>query len=384
MPEKFIPENADQVRDIVNWAVDTRQTLCIQGHASKTGLGPLVKKDNILDLSRLDGVISYAPEELVLTAQAGAPMAAIMALLREHRQHLGFEPPDWGPLFGAGEDRGTIGGILSCNASGPRRFKAGAARDHFLGFTAINGDGERFAAGGKVVKNVTGYDLPKLYAGAYGRLGVMTEVTIKTLPAPADSATILVHDLEDHAALAQLRHAASGTLECSGLAHLPGTITGGTAQTLFRLEGPMASVTDRHHRLRAHLRGIGACESLGVQAASGLWRRVRDASFFVGDNAPLWRLSVPPNRGAETAARINPGKYYFDWAGGLIWLQSNDESLVRTTVGETGGHATLFCAPEAMRRTIPVFEPQAPALTALEGRVRGAFDPSGIFNQPDF
>ncbi len=380
MTEKFIPENEAQIRDIVGWALDGGTSLHIHGHDSKAGLGAPVDATHKIDLSRLDGIISYAPEELVLTAKAGTPMATITELLREHRQHLAFEPPDWGPHFGSDKGRGTLGGIISCNASGPRRFKAGAARDHFLGFTAVNGRGEIFKAGGKVLKNVTGYNLPKLFAGAYGALGIMTEVTVKTMPAPADSATLVVRDLSDEIALAVLRMAAASTLELSGLAHLPASLTGGRAQTLFRLEGPFTAVTDRLNRLKALLQGAGEFESLSADAAITLWRRVRDAEFFAADTLPLWRLSVPPQQGAMVAAHIGAKKYYYDWAGGLIWLLHDNAARVREAVQESGGHATLFRAPEALRQTVPVFEPQPPALAALENRVREGFDPSRIFN----
>jgi len=380
MAQTFIPENDAQVRDVVLMALNAQTSLRIHGHGSKSGLGTPVQATHQIDLSRLNGIISYAPGELVLTARAGTPMAAISALLREHRQHLAFEPPDWGPLFGADAGRGTIGGIVACNASGPRRFKAGAARDHFLGFTAINGRGESFSAGGKVVKNVTGYDLPKLFAGAYGALGVMTELTLKTLPAPADSATLVLYDLDDTTALGALRRASASTLELSGLAHLPACLTGRRAQTLFRIEGPFAAVTDRHNRLKALLRETGKSESLGTDAAQLQWRSVRDARFFEADTAPLWRLSVPPEDGARTVSQIAPQKYYYDWAGGLIWLLSDDAPGVREAVKKTGGHAMLFRAPDQIRRTVPVFEPPSTALAALEQRVRQAFDPAQIFN----
>ncbi len=380
MAEIFTPENEAQVCEIVGWALNAQTSLRIHGHDSKVGLGAPVAATHQIDLSRLDGIISYAPEELVLTARAGTPIAVISALLREHRQHLAFEPPDWGPLFGADAGRGTIGGIIACNASGPRRFKSGAARDHFLGFSTVNGRGEIFRAGGKVVKNVTGYDLPKLFAGAYGALGVMTELTLKTMPTPADSATLVLRDLDDATALAALRRAAASTLEPSGLAHLPACLTGGRAQTLFRLEGPFAAVTDRHNRLKALLSGAGEWESLGADAAQILWRSVRDARFFETDTTPLWRLSVSPGDGARIVSQIAPHKYYYDWIGGLIWLLSDDAPRVRETVKKTGGHAMLFRAPDPLRRTVPVFEPPSTALGMLEQRVREAFDPCRIFN----
>ncbi len=380
MTEKFTPANADQLREIIALAAAERISLRIHGHDSKYGLGRPVSASHALDVSKLTGIISYAPEELVLSAQAGAPMAEINEALRAHRQHLAFEPPDWGPLFGARAGSGTIAGVLSCNGSGPRRFKAGAARDHFLGFSAINGRGEVFKAGGQVVKNVTGYDLPKLLAGAYGTLGVMTQVTVKTLPAPEDTATLVIRDLTNEKALEALRLAAGGALEPSGLAHLPAGVAGAGAQTLFRLEGPFAAVSERHSRLKILLRDFGACESLSTEAAKTIWTRIRDVEPFAGDTPPLWRISVPPRDGAQVAAQIAAQKYYFDWAGGLIWLLCADAARVRAAVAPTGGHAMLFRAPEEMRRATPVFEPQPAPLAALEHRVRDAFDPLRIFN----
>jgi glycolate oxidase FAD binding subunit len=380
MKETFRPSSAAQLREIVRLAAEGRIGLRIHGHDSKPGLGPPVAADYALDLSLLNGVLSYQPEELVLRARAGTPMTDILEALRERRQHLGFEPPDWSAVFGASPGRGTIGGVLACNASGPRRFSMGAARDHFLGFTAINGRGEEFRAGGSVVKNVTGYDLPKLLAGSYGRLAIMTEVILKTLPAPADAATLIVRNLTDETALRVLRLAAAGPLELSGLAHLPAGIGGEGARTVFRLEGPMASVTERLSRLKMQMQEYGPCENPGAAAARDLWRRIRDADFFVQDPQPLWRISAPPASGAEVAARIGADRYFFDWAGGLIWLLSERAADIREAVNPTGGHATLFRAPDALRRSLPVFEPQPPALAALEQRVREAFDPLGIFN----
>jgi len=379
MGTALTPISEAELRDAVAGAASDHAPLRIFGHDSKSGLGNAIA-GMALDLSHLSGIVSYQPQELVLSARAGTPMSEIGNALREQRQHLAFEPPDWGPLFGAVAGRGTIGGILSCNAAGPRRLRAGAARDHFLGFTAINGRGEIFKAGGRVVKNVTGYDLPKLMAGAYGTLGVMSEVTVKTLPAPPDSATLIVHDLGDMDALRALRIAAASTLELSGLAHLPPGIAGPRAQTLFRLEGPHTAVTERHGRLKTLLQAFGNGETPGSEAASAVWRRVRDVDFFVHDAQPLWRISVPPASGADVAARIAAEKYYFDWAGGLIWLLSDNALLVRDMVAATGGYATLFRAPDAMRRATPALHPQPGPLAALQQRVRENFDPHGIFN----
>ncbi|MDA0662319.1 MAG: FAD-binding protein, partial [Proteobacteria bacterium] len=178
------PENAGQVRDAVAWAVSEETPFEIIGGGSKRAIGRPGNASHTLDLSALRGITLYEPEELVLSAGPGTPMAEINAALAERQQELAFEPPDYGPLFGLAEGAGTLGGVIAANLAGPRRIKSGAARDHFLGFTAVSGRGEDFKSGGRVVKNVTGYDLCKLMAGSFGTLGVMTDVTVKVLPAP--------------------------------------------------------------------------------------------------------------------------------------------------------------------------------------------------------
>ena len=182
MTDLLKPRDAKDVEGAVQWALAEGKTLEIVGHGSKRGLGRAAQWDLSLDLSDLSGVTLYEPEELILSARAGTPIAEIEALLAAHNQELAFEPADYGPLYGAAAGRGTIGGVLAANLSGPRRIKAGAARDHFLGFTAVSGRGETFKSGGRVVKNVTGYDLCKVLAGSYGTLGAMTDVTVKVLP----------------------------------------------------------------------------------------------------------------------------------------------------------------------------------------------------------
>src|SRR5947209_6226994 len=203
MPDSLKPSDAKAVEQAVQWALSDGKTLEIVGGGSKRGVGRPSQTDVTLDLSALTGVTLYEPEELVLSARAGTPLAEIEALLAAHGQQLAFEPMDCGAILGSAA-AASIGGTLSANLSGPRRMKAGAARDHFLGFAAVSGRGESFKSGGRVVKNVTGYDLCKLMAGSWGTLAVLTDVTLKTLPQPETEETVLVRGLDPPQAIAAM------------------------------------------------------------------------------------------------------------------------------------------------------------------------------------
>ncbi len=382
MPETLItPQNSAQIEEAVQWALATRTPLAISGTDSKGGLGHATGCAHRLSLGGLSGVVSYAPDELVITLRPGTPMAELAGILSEAGQYLAFEPPDWGPLYGLPGGGGTIGGILSCNASGPRRFKTGAARDHFLGVSAVSGRGETFKAGGKVVKNVTGYDLCKLLAGAYGTLAVITELTLKTLPRPIATETLILHDLDDAAGLSALRRAAQSPLELSGLAHLPGTVSAsGRAESWFRAEGPSESVRERINTLERILGPGTETTRLEAQESEAGWRAIGDVAPLRDKDTHLWRLSLPPAAAAHVAAVAGADDWYYDWGGGLIWLAGGDATPIRDALSSCGGHATLFRASAAMRERVPVFQPQPAPLAALEERVRKGFDPEGILN----
>src|SRR5579872_2825251 len=202
--ERLKPRDAAEVEQAIQWALAEEKTLEIIGRGSKRAIGRAAQWDATLDLSDLSGITLYEPAELVLSAKAGTALVEIETLLAENSQELAFEPLDYGPLLGVPPGAATIGGVIAANLSGPRRVKAGAARDHFLGVTAVSGRGETFKSGGRVVKNVTGYDLCKLLAGSWGTLAAMTEVTVKTLPRAEAEETVLVCGLVD-AAAAKLR-----------------------------------------------------------------------------------------------------------------------------------------------------------------------------------
>jgi glycolate dehydrogenase FAD-binding subunit len=381
------PRDARDVEAAVEWALTEAKTLEIVGHGSKRGIGRAAQWDLSLDLSGLSGVTLYEPEELVLSAKAGTPLAEIEKLLADHNQELAFEPMDYGPLFGAPGGRGTIGGALAANLSGPRRIKAGAARDHFLGFMAVSGRAETFKSGGRVVKNVTGYDLCKVMAGSWGTLGAMTDVTVKVLPRAETEQTLLVLGLDDAKAAQAMSAAMGSPNDVSGAAHLPAPValrvTGaGRAVTALRVEGVAPSVAHRMNSLEALLKPFGALATLDEATSRPFWRSVRDVMPFANDDRVVWRISAAPSRGHEIAAAVGEGEYFFDWAGGLIWLalpSLHDGGAARVRSAVAGnGHATLIRAPAGLRASVAVFEPQTQGLAALTRRVKESFDPKGV------
>jgi glycolate oxidase FAD binding subunit len=397
MTDTLKPRDVKDIEDAVQWAVANEKALDLIGHGSKRAIGRPAQTDLTLDLSGLSGVTLYEPEELVLSARAGTPLAEIEALIAAKGQMLAFEPMDYGPLLGGLSGRATIGGVLAANLSGPRRLKAGAARDHFLGFSAVSGRGESFKSGGRVVKNVTGYDLCKVMAGSWGTLAALAEVTIKVLPRPETEETVTVLGLDDRTAITAMSAAMGSAAEVSGAAHLPDKVAqqalagvGGTrAVTALRLEGVPASLAHRRRVLEALLKPFGTSAVLEAHESRALWLTVRDVVPFAGEMArPVWRISTAPAKGAELGSMIADAAdaaLLYDWAGGLVWvsLPGSDDAgagVVRRAVAACGGHATLIRADAAVRAAVAVFEPQEAALAALTKRVKESFDPSGVLN----
>jgi len=398
MGETFRPSTPEELERVVAWAAAEEEPLEVVAKGSKRALGRPVQAARTLDLSHLSGIGLYEPSELVMSAMAGTPLAEVEAALAEDRQQLDFEPPDYGPLLHAGDAGGTIGGVFACNLAGPRRVKAGAARDHLLGFKAVAGRGEVFKSGGRVVKNVTGYDLSKLLAGSYGTLAVMGEVTFKVLPMAETARAVLLLGLDEARALAALREALASPYDVSGAAHLPEALarrsavgpvaSAGRAVTAIRLEGPDPSVAYRSEALRKRLAAFGAGEELQDGDSVTLWRELRDVAFFRGDARPIWRLSVMPTAGARLVSELlatTRGEAFFDWGGSLVWLAIEPQAdagheAIRAAVGQVGGRATLLRAEPDVRAAIPVFHPQPQALAVLTRRVKESFDPKRILN----
>jgi glycolate oxidase FAD binding subunit len=390
------PRDPKEVEEAVRWALSHDKTLDVAGRGSKRGLGRPSQHDLTLDLSGLSGVTLYEPEELVLSAKAGTPIGEIEKLLDDSNQELAFEPMDYGPLLGGEANAGTIGGVLAANLSGPRRIKAGAARDHFLGATAVTGRGETIKTGGRVVKNVTGYDLCKLLAGSYGTLAAMTDVTIKVLPKAETEATLLIHGLDDAQAAAAMAAAMGSPFDVSGAAHLPdhvvtrfGALPNALATTALRLEGVAPSVVHRSKALNELMKPYGERTLIDATESRALWRSIRDVKAFAAPDTidrPLWRISTAPGQGHRIAAQITPAaQMFYDWAGGLVWVAmpfagEPDAKAIRIAVAACGGHATLVRAPAAVRAAVEVFEPQDQGVAALSKRVKESFDPKGVLN----
>ncbi len=396
--EVLRPADARQVEELVAWAAAGETPLEVLGGGSKRALGRPVAAEHTLDLSGLTGISLYEPEELVLSAAVGTTLAEIERTLAAHDQVLAFEPPDLGPLLGAQAGSGTIGGAVACNLAGPRRIKAGAARDHFLGLEAVSGRGEAFKAGGRVIKNVTGYDMCKLLAGAYGTLAAMTRVTLKVLPAPEATRTVLLLGLDPVEATAAMTAALGSSHEVSGAAHLPASLAArlaeaagaGKSLTAIRVEGIAPSVEARTAALRQELSDYGRAEELDDAGSRALWARIRDAAPLADPpDRVLWRLSVAPQAGHSVAAALADGhevEALYDWGGGLVWLalDGGDDAgaeAVRKALEPRGGHATLVRAPAEVRAAVPVFQPQPEPLAELTRRVKEAFDPNRILNR---
>src|SRR4051794_30347828 len=305
MSDRLQPRDEKDVEAVVRWALAEAKTLEVRGRGSKHALGRPSQTDLTLELSGLAGVTLYEPEELVLSAKAGTPLAEIEALVASKGQQLAFEPMDYGPIFGRPRGEGTIGGALAANLSGPRRLKAGAARDHFLGVSAVSGRGEIFKSGGRVVKNVTGYDLCKLLAGSFGTLAALTDVTVKVLPRAETEETVLVLGLDDATAARAMSAAMGSANDVSGAAHFPAPLAAsvqaeaGTALTALRLEGVAPSVVHRRRALETLLQPFGEVAVLEEAASRDVWRVIRNVMPFTGGTRALWRISVAPTRGHE-------------------------------------------------------------------------------------
>lgn len=321
-----------------------------------------------LGMSRLAGVVTYAPGEMTLIARAGTPLEDINALLATEGQALAFEPPDMRGALGT-RGRPTIGGVVAANASGPRRLLAGACRDHLLGLRFVDGQGRVIKNGGRVMKNVTGLDLGKLLAGAHGTLGVVTEVALKTLPLLPERLTLAIRNLTAPEAVALFSTTLATPYEVSGAAFRNDT-------AWLRIEAlDPRQLSYRRDRLLTLMPGR-IVEQLDGAASARLWQDLRDVTHFAGGEAPLWRVLVKPTDAPRVAAALEAmgGACSLDWGGGLIWYSGPGEVAAIRAIAP---HATLI------RRgglTGPAFPPAPAPVAALSQGLRREFDPAGILN----
>ncbi len=328
----------------------------------------------VLSTAGLGGVRLYEPGALTLVVGAGTAMAEVEAVLAKGRQRLPFEPMDHRSLLGtAGAP--TIGGAVATNASGPRRVQAGACRDSLIGVRFVDGTGSAIKSGGRVMKNVTGYDLCKLMAGSHGTLGVMTEVAFKVLPAPAGAATLTLRDLDVAEAVAAMSAAMGSTCDVSGAAHVPDR-----GETWLRIEGTAASVAHRAGVLRDAVARFGTATVEDDPAAvADRWRRVRDVDFDGFADGDVWRISVRPSHAPQVVAALGASTVALDWSGGLIWACTASGTDARAALGGSPGHATLMRADPATMARLGRFHPEPAPVAALSAGLHARFDPRGLF-----
>ena len=327
----------------------------------------------------LSGITRYEPGALTLVAQAGTPLQEIEAALEAEGQRLPFEPMDHRALMGT-EGESTIGGVVAANVSGPRRIQAGACRDSLIGVRFVDGRGNIVKNGGRVMKNVTGYNLVKLMAGSCGTLGVLTEVAFKVLPAPEARAVVLLDGLSDEQAVSALAAAVRSPFEVSGAAHTPSGVDGHPV-TMIRIEGFAQSVAYRAERLTELLANFGeATVETDPDRTEAGWKWVRDVAPFHGRSGDVWRISVKPSDGPRVANAIGAKAILYDWAGGLVWALVGSGTDIRPMLEGIGGYATLVRASDETRKRIATFHPEVAPLATISAGLREQFDPRGILN----
>ena len=386
--EAWAPADEAGIAATVRSARLAREPLLVLGAGTKIGMLRPVQAARSVSTRNLVGVTLYAPKELIISARAGTPITAIEAALAEQGQHLIAEPPDLSALLGSGTAQ-TLGGVIATNLSGPRRISWGAMRDHIMGIRAVNGEGEIFRSGGRVLKNVTGLDLAKLLTGAHGTLGVLTEITLKVLPAPELTGTLVLPGLDATTGVAALSAAlgspygvsAAAWLPAAAAARVPQLAALGTA-ALIRIEDFAASVSYRLARLVKDLAPFGAATLLDDATSRTVWRAVRDAKPLVHEGAEIvWRISVKPSTGP---AILNvPGvQGFLDWGGGLVWLAgpASAHEAVTQAVTAAGGIWTVMRAPEGLRVAADMAPPEPGPIAALTRKVKAVMDPGGILN----
>lgn len=344
-----------------------------------------------LSTAGLSGIVLYDPGALTLVARAGTPLSEIESTLAQENQRLAFEPMDHRGIFGSVGDS-SIGGVVAGNVSGPRRIQAGACRDYVLGVRFVDGMGQVIKNGGRVMKNVTGYDLAKLMTGCHGTLGVISEVAFKVLPQVEVTASVVLDGLSDARAVQAMARALGSPFEVSGAAHVPvgaagavgaaGTEPGDAPpQTFLRLEGFESSVAYRAQQLAHLLAEFGPVEIVTDQAVVlAQWRALRDVALLHDTVGDVWRLSVKPSDAPGVVAQLGAKAMQYDWGGGLIWALLPAGCDARARLQDFAGHATLIRASMDTRRDLAVFHPEPAPLAAISNGLRQKFDPRGILN----
>ncbi|HUF57078.1 MAG TPA: glycolate oxidase subunit GlcE [Thermohalobaculum sp.] len=386
MASELRPADEAELAEAVAEAAARRTPLEIRGGGTRAGLGRPVQAERTLSTAGLIGITLYEPGALTLVVRAGTPLREVEETLAAEGQMLPFEPMDHRPLLRT-EGEPTIGGMVACGVSGPRRIQAGACRDAMIGVRFVDGEGHVTANGGRVMKNVTGYDLVKLMAGSYGTLGVVTEVAFKLLPRPPRVASLVLQDLDDAAAAAAMADAVATPHDVTGAAHLPAT-GDAPARTVVRVQGMERQIGYRAERLARRLSRHGEVRRVDGEEHDRLWAAIRDCTGFADRPGAVWRLSMKPSDAAPAVEALRAAlgaEALYDWAGGLVWLEVPEEgdagaAAIRRETAARGGHATLVRASAATRASVQVFEPEPAPLRRIAEGLRARFDPAGILN----
>ncbi|MEL6289555.1 MAG: FAD-binding protein [Pseudomonadota bacterium] len=413
MAQTQAPTREEDVADIIRKVGDARVSLETVGAGTKRAIGRPTQHAVQVTTRNMRGITLYEPNELVVSALAGTPLSVLETELAKNNQQLAFEPIDLGRASGASPTENadaaggpTIGGIVATNAAGARRVYAGAARDHVLGIRAVNGRGEIFKSGGRVMKNVTGYDITKAMTGSWGTLSVLTEVTLKVLPTPEETATLIVCGLSDEMASEVMCSAMGLPYEVSGAVHLQSDMArrldhaavGGAdaalaavlngAATALRIENVSSSVSYRMEQLRRRFSAFGEVVELDTPSSLAFWRKLRDLAYLQVGEGAVWRISTAPTSGPRIVRMISefmPVRAAYDWSGGLIWLEVPEvadagAAEIRRVVATVGGHATLMRAAPSVRAAVDVFQPLEAGLMRLTRGVKAAYDPAAVLN----
>ena len=383
MSTPIAPTDEAGIIAAVQAARAAREPLAIEGHGSKRAMLRPVQAARSLSTRALSGVTLYRPAELIISARAGTPLAEIEAILAEKGQQLIAESPYLNGVFGT-LAQPSIGGVVAANLSGPRRITWGATRDHVMGLRFINGAGEVIRSGGRVLKNVTGLDLCKLLSGSYGTLGVITEVTLKVLPKPETSATLLIETPDLAGAIAALSAGLGSPFGVSAAAALPQR---DRVVAALRLEDFAASVAYRMEKLRVVLDSFGTQRVIEDAEGRAFWRGVREVEPLQAmPGEAIWRVSVRPSAGPRIAAAADAigGRAMLDWGGGLVWIAAApsipNHAAISAAAEAEAGAAMLFRAPEPLRLAVPVLPEEPAPLAKISARVKEALDPGGLFN----
>tara|TARA_B100000700_G_scaffold220062_1_gene242234 strand:+ start:1 stop:1257 length:1257 start_codon:yes stop_codon:yes gene_type:complete len=390
------PENENQLQQIIKHCYKKDLPIEIVGNRTKNNIGKKLQCAKTLDMSNISGIVDYKPEELYITVKAGTPIKTVQDKLRRNNQHLGFEPTNFSEIFKNNSNEGTVGGTLSCNFSGSRRFKVGSARDHVLGFKGYNGKGEKIKSGGTVVKNVTGYDLSKLVTGSFGTLMVLSEVTLKVLPLQTDTKTIIVSGLALENSIGIMGSAIASSNDPSGVVFYPSNLrnnfvfndlTHPGSITAIRVEGTKVSTEQRIGNL---IKDLALTEKkitiLDSTQSEIFWEDTRSLKVFSKNQRNILRAVIPVS---ETVNLINRLKtfhpnYFIDWGGSLLWLEldylSNQKiDQIRKRILDTNGYLTVIKSPENVKFSSEIFTID-PIKFKISQNLKKSFDPKRIFN----